>query len=377
MAKIYKSEGPWGSGSGGSNGSGRGRSGSSSSGGSGGSAPDFEAWIENLQRKLNNSFFGRGGNSGRFLLIALAVLGVWVGSGIYRVLPDEEGVVTRFGAYDRSTQAGLHYHLPYPIEAVLKPKVTISNRIDVGMRVFSSSTVFGTNQKTQTRDIPQESLMLTGDENIIDVNFSVLWKISKARDFLFNIQNPVGTVKVVAESVMREIVGKNTLQPILTGDKQRIEENVKVLMQKTLDKYGAGIVITQVKMQKVDPPAAVIDSFRDVQAARADQERMRNEAFAYRNRVVPEARGESAKLILDAEGYREKTVAESEGEALRFLAIYNEYRTATNVTRKRIFLETMEKILEKADKIIIDPDNNSGVVPYLPLEKLQKNKGEK
>ena len=335
--------------------------------------PDMEEWIERLQQRLNRFLRGSWGSGSGLALIGLVLVGVWLASGIYRVLPDEQGVVTRFGAFDRTTASGLHYHLPYPIEAVLTPKVTIINRADVGMRVFSESAVFGIGRSSDSlRDIPEESLMLTGDENIVDVDFSVFWVIEEAPDFLFNIQNPIGTVRAVAESTMREVIGKNKLQPVLTGDRQRVEEDVKVLMQKTLDNYGAGISITQVKMQKVDPPSAVIDSFRDVQAARADQERARNEAMAYGNRVVPEARGEAAKLKQDAEAYRERIIAESEGEALRFLAVYNEYRSAPEVTRRRLFLESMERVLEKSDKIILDPKNNSGVVPYLPLDRLQK-----
>ncbi len=339
--------------------------------------PDMEEWIERLQQKLNRFLRGGWGSFSGLGLIGIVLVGGWLASGIYRVLPDEQGVVTRFGAFDRTTAPGLHYHLPFPIEAAQQPKVTIINRENVGMRVFSESAVFGIGRSAdRTRDIPEESLMLTGDENIVDVDFSVFWVINSAPDFLFNIQNPIGTVRVVAESTMREVVGKNKLQPILTGDRQRVEEDVKILMQKTLDNYGAGILVTQVKMQKVDPPSAVIDSFRDVQAARADQERARNEAQAYRNRVVPEARGESAKLRQNAEAYREKIVAEAEGEALRFLAVFNEYRNAPEVTRQRLFLESMERVLEKSDKIILDPKNNSGVVPYLPLDRLGKNQGQ-
>ncbi len=336
--------------------------------------PDMEEWIERLQQRLNRFLRGSWGSGSGLLLIGFVILAIWLASGIYRVLPDEQGVITRFGAFHRTSAPGLHYHLPVPIEAVLKPKVTIINRANVGMRIFSEGAVFGIGRGTdRTRDVPEESLMLTGDENIVDVDFSVFWVINEASDFLFNIQNPIGTVSAVAESTMREVVGKNKLQPILTGDRQRVEEDVKALMQKTLNSYGAGIAITQVKMQKVDPPAAVIDSFRDVQAARADQERARNEAQAYRNRVVPEARGEAAKLRQNGEAYREQTVAEAEGEALRFLAVFNEYRNAPEVTRQRLFLEMMERVLEKSDKIILDPKGNSGVVPYLPLDRLQKN----
>ncbi len=228
-----------------------------------------------------------------------------------------------------------------------------------------------------SRDVPEESLMLTGDENIVDVDFSVFWVINDAPDFLFNIQNPTGTVKAVAESTMREIIGQYDIQPVLTEQRQKNEEEVKALMQKTLDSYGAGIGITQVKMQKVDPPAAVIDAFRDVQAARADQERARNEANSYANRVVPEAQGEAVSIRRESEAYRAQTVAEADGEATRFASIYDEYRNAEGVTRQRMFLETLERVLGKADKIIIDQEGGSGVVPYLPLDNLQRKQETK
>ena len=235
---------------------------------------------------------------------------MWGFSGFFRVEPDELGVVLRFGQYIRDAKPGLNYHLPYPIETVLTPKVTRVNRIDIGMRLVEDPRRGG----TQMRDVPEESLMLTGDENIVDVDFSVFWlvKTGGAGDYLFNIQNPEGTVKAVAESAMREVVGRSEIQPILTGARQNIETAVQELMQKTLDSYGAGIQITQVQMQKVDPPAQVIDAFRDVQAARADLERAQNEAQTYANRVVPEARGRAAQITQDAEAYREQTVAEAQ-----------------------------------------------------------------
>jgi membrane protease subunit HflK len=252
---------------------------------------------------------------------------------------------------------------------VSTPKVTTVNRVDIGMRGPRDDRSRGSGA---TLDVPEESLMLTGDENIVDVDFSVFWVIDDAPDFLFNIQNPTNTVKAVAESTMREIIGQNDIQPILTEQRQRNEEQVKALMQKTLDSYQAGIGITQVKMQKVDPPAAVIDAFRDVQAARADQERARNEANSYANRVVPEAQGEAVGIRRKAEAYRAQTVAEADGEASRFAAIYEEYRKAEGVTRQRMFLETLERVMSKADKIIIDQDGGSGVVPYLPLDQLKR-----
>ena len=236
---------------------------------------------------------------------------VWGFSGFFRVEPDELGVVLRFGKYTRDAKPGLNYHLPYPIETVLTPKVTRVNRIDIGMRLIEDARRGG----TQMRDVPEESLMLTGDENIVDVDVSVFWlvKTGGAGDYLFNIQNPEGTVKAVAESAMREVVGRSEIQPILTGARQTIETAVQELMQKTLDSYQAGVQVTQVQMQKVDPPAQVIDAFRDVQAARADLERAQNEAQTYANRVVPEARGRAAQIQQSAEAYREQTVAEAHG----------------------------------------------------------------
>jgi membrane protease subunit HflK len=224
------------------------------------------------------------------------------------------------------------------------------------------------------RDVPEESLMLTGDENIVDVDFSVLWKVkpTSVGDYLFNVQNPEATVKAVAESAMREVIGQSNIQPILTGARQNIETAVQALLQKTLDSYGAGIQVQQVQLQKVDPPAQVIDSFRDVQAARSDLERLQNEAETYANRVVPEAKGRASRIIQDAEAYRQQTVADANGQTSRFLQIYDQYKKAPDVTRERMYLETMEHILGAADKTIIDtgPAAGPGVVPYLPLNSL-------
>jgi membrane protease subunit HflK len=314
-----------------------------------------------------------GGNLGGkgFALIGLAALAIWGFSGFFRVNPDELGVVLRFGQYVRDAKPGLNYHLPYPIESVLTPKVTRVNRIDIGMRLVEDARRGNT-----MRDVPEESLMLTGDENIVDVDFSVLWiiKPNGASDYLFNIQNPEGTVKAVAESAMREVVGRSDIQPILTGARQNVETAVHDLMQKTLDDYSAGIQISQVQMQKVDPPTQVIDSFRDVQAARADLERAQNEAQTYANRVIPEARGRVAQITQAAEAYREQTVAEAKGQTARFLKVLDEYKKAPDVTRERIYLETMEHLFSGTDKIILDSGvgNGTGVVPYLPLNELNR-----
>jgi membrane protease subunit HflK len=226
------------------------------------------------------------------------------------------------------------------------------------------------------RDVPEESLMLTGDENIVDVDFSVLWKVklNGVGDYLFNIQQPEGTVKAVAESAMREVVGRSNIQPILTGARQNIETAVQELMQTTLDHYGAGIQITQVQLQKVDPPSQVIDSFRDVQAARADLERAQNEAQTYANRVVPEARGKAAQVTQAAEAYREQTVAEAKGATSRFNQVYDQYKKAPEITRQRMYLETMERLFSGTDKIILDSggQGQGGIVPYLPLNELTR-----
>jgi membrane protease subunit HflK len=344
---------------------------------SGPSPPDLEELLRRSQDKLRNVLPG-GSLGGRGIaILVVIVLVLWGLSGFYRVETDELGVVLRFGKYVRDAKPGLNYHLPYPIETVLTPKVTRVNRIDVGIREDLRRT-------SSMRDVPEESLMLTGDENIVDVDFSVFWVIKPnqgAADYLFHIQNPEGTVKAVAESAMREVIGRSEIQSVLTGGRQKIETAVHELMQKILNNYGAGIQITQVQMQKVDPPAQVIDAFRDVQAARADLERAQNEAQTYANRVVPEARGRAAQITQAAEAYREQTVAEAKGQAGRFNKIYDAYREAPDITRERLYLETMERVLGGADKIIVDAPGNganggSGIVPYISLDELMKRGGK-
>src|SRR5215472_2680161 len=332
--------------------------------------PDLEEILRRSQDKLRSVLPGGGLGGKGAIIIALLVVVLWGFSGIYQVAPDELGIVLRFGRYVRDAQPGLNIKFPYPIETVLTPKVLNINRIDIGMRVED-----GLRRGTSWRDVPEESLMLTGDENIVDVDFTVLWRIKPngAADFLFNIQSPEGTVKAVAESAMREVIGRSEIQPILTGARQNVETAVQDLMQRVLDTYQSGVQITQVQMQKVDPPQQVIDSFRDVQAARADAERAQNEAQAYANRVIPEARGKVAHVLQAAEAYREQTVAEAKGQAARFIKVYDEYAKAPEVTRRRLHIETMERLFAGKDKIIIDADvSGSGVVPYLPLNELTR-----
>jgi len=348
--------GPWGSGTRGPWGSGP------QSGGP--KPPDLEEFLRRGQDKLRGLLPGNLGGRG-IAVIALILVALWGLSGFYKVETDEIGVVLRFGQFVREAQPGLNYHLPYPIETALTPQALRINRINIGFDMRGGTTM---------SDVPEESLMLTGDENIVDVDFSVFWKIkpNDVNDYLFNIQNPESTVKAVAESAMREVIGRTNIQGILTGARQTIETAVQELMQKTLDEYGAGIDVTQVQLQKVDPPAQVIDSFRDVQAARSDLERAQNEAQTYANRVVPEARGRAAKILQDAEAYRSQTVADATGQASRFSQVYEQYKKAPDVTRQRMYLETMERILGGTNKTIIDTGGPGGpsVVPYLPLNNL-------
>jgi modulator of FtsH protease HflK len=356
MPSSNQGGGPWGTGGGGGG------------KGSGPTLPDLEEFLRRSQDKLRNVLPG-GNLGGRGLsLLVLVAIAIWGFSGFFRVDPDELGVVLRFGKYVRDAKPGLNYHLPYPVESVLTPKVTRVNRIDIGMRLVEDLR-----RGTTMRDVPEESLMLTGDENIVDVNFSILWLVKPggASDYLFNIEQPEGTVKAVGESAMREIVGRSTLQPVLT-ERQPIETAVQELMQSTLNKYGSGIQITQVQLQKVDPPSQVIDSFRDVQAARSDLERAQNEGQTYANKVVPEAHGRAAQITQNAEAYREQTVAEAKGATSRFLKIYDEYKKAPEVTRRRMYLETMERLFGGTDKIIMDSGATGGIVPYLPLDELMR-----
>lgn len=320
--------------------------------GGGPTPPDLEEILRQGQDRLRRILPGGSVGGTGLALVLLAIVGLWLVSGFYRVLPDEQGVVLRFGKFDATTQPGLNYHWPYPIESALTPKVTRVNRIDVGMRTSGEDP--DVRRSGAARDVPEESLILTGDENIVDVDFSVFWVIKDAGEYLFNIQNPAGTVKAVAESAMREIIGTSDIQPILTQARQKTETAVQELMQATLDGYKSGIQITQVQLQKVDPPAQVIDSFRDVQAAKADQERLRNEAEAYANKVIPEARGDAARILQAAEAYKQQTIAEAQGQAARFTSVLDEYKNAPDVTRERIFLETMEKVFVGKNKIIID-----------------------
>jgi len=345
--------------------------------------PDLDEVLARLQASARR--FVPGGPGGRRnnprLIALIAIVGavVWLSSGFYRVEPDQQGVVLRFGAFQRTTLPGLNYHLPWPIEQALTPAVTRINRTEVGFRIAADSAGVNRIGASQdlgrdvsgrsgpAREVLEEALMLTGDENIIDINFSVFWRIRDASTFLFNTRNPENTVKSVAESMMREVIGRTPIQPALTEARARIEQEVTAGAQGVLDQYGVGVEITQVQLQKVDPPSAVIESFRDVQRANTDADRARNEAESYRNDIVPRARGDAARITAEADGARQANIAEAGGQAQRFLSVYNAYSAAKDVTIKRLYIETMQDILTKTPSIVVD-DKLQGIVPYLPLD---------
>ena len=335
--------------------------------------PNIDDLIKKGQQQIRNLL--PGGVKGPFgLVLLLFLLVILFMASSYTVQPDQQGVVMRFGKWVRSEAPGFHLKLPYPIETVIRPRVTVLNRIDIGF-----STEARTDRIVRGGRFLQESLMLTGDENIVDIAFTVFWKIENAGKFLFNIQDPQEiTIKAVAESVMREIVGRTAIQSVLTEGRSAIENEAKELLQSVLNSYDAGVLIDNIKLEQVDPPAQVIEAFQDVQKAEADRQRFRNEADAYANSIIPEARGNANRMIQEAEAYKEQVVNKAMGDAARFLSVYKEYAQAKDVTRKRIYLETMESILAGMNKIIIDSKNSSGVIPYLPLPEINaRRRGER
>ncbi len=335
-----------------------------------GPLPDIDQLIARLQAMIR-SFLGGGGPRSRFTggrglaMIALAVVALWLASGIYHVQPDELGVVLRFGAFDRITQPGLNYHWPWPIERVETPAYTRVNRIEIGYRSGAAPRMDTGGQQT-VRSVPEESLMLTGDENIIDIDFAVFWKISNVGDYLFNTRNPDVVVKAVAESSMREVMGRTPIQPALTELRGQIASDVQHQTQQVLDNYKTGVEIIGVQLQGVNPPAEVVESFNDVQRANTDAERMRNEAEAYRNDIVPRARGDAARIVAEGQGARQASVAQATGQTQRFLSVLAAYQQAKDVTLQRIYIETMQDILTHSPSLVVD-DKLKGLVPFLPL----------
>ncbi|MBR1649305.1 MAG: FtsH protease activity modulator HflK [Alphaproteobacteria bacterium] len=293
------------------------------------------------------------------MLFGIAVL-LWAASGFYQVQTNENGVVLRFGKYVDTTYPGLHYHLPYPIEEVQKVSMTQERSINLGVNDGSYRN-YQNNSFTETH-------MLTGDENIVDINLTIVWKIKDAKDFLFNMREPEATVKVAAQSVLREIVGQSEMMPIISGDRGKVEDDTKSELQKVLDDFGSGVEIVRVKLQKADPPQQVVDAFNEVQRAKADMERFKNEAEAYRNEVVPNAKGKASQILQSAEAYNQAVVNKAAGEADRFNSVYQAYQKGKDVTIRRLYIETMEEVLKNSDKVIVDPSAKGGnVLPILPL----------
>jgi membrane protease subunit HflK len=337
--------------------------------GPGGQPPDIEEMLRRGQDKFKKAMPNGFGSGKGIALILLVLVGLWSFSGVYRVEPGVQGVELLFGRYVKQTGPGLHIWFPAPIGQVFTPNVDVTNTVSVGFRSQG-----GSNQRAVTRDVPVESLMLTGDQNIIDIDFVVQWRIKSASDYLFNIRDPQATVKIVAESAIREVIGRTKLEDALTKERQQVEARTKALLQNILDEYKAGVAIAEVKLQKVDPPKEVIDAFNDVQRAKQDQERKINEAAAYKNDIIPRAKGEAQKMLQDAEAYKQRVIDEAKGEASRFLSVYEAYKGNKAVTKRRIYLETMQNLLKNSEKIIIDQGKNGGqgVVPYLPLPELKK-----
>jgi len=299
----------------------------------------------------------------RLLPLLGAALALWLFTGTYMVGPDEIGVVRTFGKYTRVAQSGLNYHFPYPIEQVNTPAVTEVKRIEIGFRTLRNG---------QYRSVEKESLMLTGDENIVDAEMIVQYKIKDPVKYLFRIVEPELTVREAAEASLRTVVGRNKIDETLTTGKFKIQEETKIQLQLILDKYDSGIHVVAVQLQDVSPPKEVIGAFKDVASAKEDKNRMVNQAEGYRNNVIPKARGEAEAMIRDAEGFKQARIKRSEGDAAKFTTILKEYRKAKSITQKRLYLETMERVLPNIEKIII-PDKNSGNM--LNLLNLNPGKG--
>jgi len=316
---------------------------------------DFTAKIAKMQNSKDNF-------NGYFKIIFIVILFLWLISGFYQVQPSEQGVVLRLGKYVETTDAGLHYHLPYPFEEVFIVDITKERSINLGVNETEYGARNSINEFT-------ESHMLTGDENIVDINLTVVWNIKDAKDFLFKTRTPESTVKVAAQSVLREIIGQSKMEDVITGDRNKIENDTKKELQGLLNDFETGVNIVRVKLQKADPPTQVVEAFNEVQRAKTDAERFKNEAEAYANEVLPKAEGEAIKRTQEAEAYKQAVISKAEGEAKRFSSIYEAYKTGQIVTAKRLYLETMEDVFKKTKKVIMEPgEKSSNMMPVLPLK---------
>ena len=333
--------------------------------------PDMEEILRQAQDKLGKMFgTGRKSTSDEgkkglgFLFLLIAVL--WLATGFYIVKPGDNVVLLTFGKWESTRSApGLGYHIPWPVQTVTAVDVAFERRLEIGFRDRTSTDKV---DAAPLRDnVSAESRMLTGDENIIDLDFIVLWKISDAKNYLFRIRDPEGTVKSVAESAMSATIGRTPIQTAMTEGRATIEASTKELMQKMLDNYQSGVVITGVQLLSVDPPAQVVDAFDDVQRARADMERAKNEAETYANNIVPVAKGDAQKQLQEAAAYKEAVISKAKGEAARFNSVYEAYAQAKDVTEKRIYIETMEQIMKNSKKVLVGEGKGGAVLPYLAL----------
>jgi membrane protease subunit HflK len=327
--------------------------------------------IEHLIDKYKGNFdnFNKNFSGKSIILILPAIILLWLFTGFYTVQPDEQALILRFGKYDRTAGPGLHYHLPAPVEKLLKVQVTKINSVAVGYVSMGSSI----SAKTE------ESLMLTGDENIVDINFEVQWKVKDAYKYLFNVRDNLvqtSTVKTAAESAMRAVIGKTDIAVALAEGRSSIELESKELLQEILDDYNFGVEVVRLQLLKVDPPAQVIDAFKDVQTAKLEKEKIINQAESYRNDIIPKARGEAQKIIEEAKAYKSEIVEEAKGRSQRFLELYREYSKSRDITRKRIYIDTMKEVFSKANVTIMDgKSTNTGVMPYMPINKPVRNGG--
>lgn len=332
------------------------------SSGPGGGGPNFDHLSDGFKKLRDFKF-----PAGKFIILIAVV--IWLLSGIYIVDPAEEGIVLRFGQFSRKTEPGPHYHLPYPIERAITVDIKQYRRLEIGFRSLGRESQF---QQGEFRLVPEEALMLTGDENIVDVQFIVQYRIKDSLDYLFKVDNQQATVKSAAEAAMREVIGHNKIDSALTIGKLEIQNQTRDLLQEILDIYEAGILVVAVQLQDVHPPKEVVDAFKDVASAREDKSRFINEAQAYKNDILPKARGLAAQYVNQAKAYKESSVRKAKGEASRFLALLTEYNKAKDVTRERLYIETMETILSNPDleKVIMSDKSLSNTVPYLPLDRL-------
>ena len=335
--------------------------------------PDLDAVLRQAQDKLGSMFGGKpspGEGKKGAGLIFLIVFALWLGTGFYIVKPGENVVLLTFGKWTSTrSEAGLGYHIPWPVQSVIAVNVAFDRRVEIGFRDQPPSRIAG--ESSEKNNVASESQMLTGDENIVDIDFVVMWKIGDAKNYLFRIRDPETTVKKVAESAMRETIGRSQIQKALTEGRADIEASTKDLMQKMLDQYQSGIVINSVQMLSVDPPGPVVDAFDDVQRARADMERTKNEAETYGNDIVPRAKGDAQKLLQDAEAYKLAVLSKAKGEAARFNSVYEAYAEAKDVTEKRIYIETMQQIMQNSKKVVVGDGKAGSVLPYLSLDRLQ------